>query len=92
LALSPLVSWHDTGGELALFHLKSKSYFGLNAVASEIWRHLANQLTVSEIVVRLAEHYDADPATITVEVRRVIAELVQANLLSPTTSPEAAHS
>ncbi|NBV24875.1 MAG: PqqD family protein [Proteobacteria bacterium] len=91
VALSPLVSWHDAGGELALFHLETKNYFGLNAVASEIWRHLANHLTVAEIVVRLAEQYDAAPATITVEVQRVIAELGQADLLIPPTSPEAAH-
>lgn len=76
---------------MALFHLETKNYFGLNAVASEIWRHLANQLTVAEIVARLAERYDADPATITVEVRRVIGELVQAGLLITPSTPATTH-
>lgn len=92
VTISPSASWHDTGGELVLFHLETKAYFELNTVGAEIWRHLANGLLVPEIVARLAQRYDAGPATIAAEVRRVISELIQAGLLIPVAAPKAVRS
>jgi len=89
--ISPMASWHDADGELALFHIETKKYFGLNPVASEIWRYLAKQLPFGEIIDRLSNAYDAEPVIIAVEVRRVIVELLQAGLLIPTNCPEAAN-
>jgi len=87
--ISPMASWHDADGELALFHIESKNYFGLNPVAAEIWRYLAKQVPFGEIVVRLSNDYDAEPEIIAVEMRRVISELLQVGLLISTSSPEA---
>ncbi len=90
--ISAWVAWHDTGTELALLHTGSQRYFGLNPTASEIWRLLANRLAMSAIIAQLAQRYDANPAAIAVEVRRVIAALVQAGLLDRAPVPETTRS
>jgi hypothetical protein len=90
LVISPLAVWNDVEGNLALFHSDTRCYFGLNSVGAAIWRHIAANREIPEVIARLTQEYDADAATIAVEVRRVAAELVQAGLLETPARPEGA--
>jgi hypothetical protein len=83
LALHPDPEVVDTEideGETALLHLRTKTYFSLNATGSRIWRHLRQGLTIAEISARLQHEFDVDGGRAEQSVLRLVDELVQHQL------------
>lgn len=48
------------GGELALLHLESKTYYSLNPTGTRIWLGLKQGLTLKETSRRLQEEFAVD--------------------------------
>ncbi|MDG5766309.1 HPr-rel-A system PqqD family peptide chaperone [Balneolales bacterium ANBcel1] len=44
--------------ELVMFDSGAGKYYGLNEVATEIWRHLEQSITVDELCARLTADFD----------------------------------
>jgi hypothetical protein len=58
-----------------LLHLKSGTYFGLDAMGTRIWSMLKDGVAPPTICERLAEEFDADPQAVEGDVRRFLGEL-----------------
>lgn len=58
------ISWKKLQDKVVAVNLTTGTYYTMNTVASDIWKHLAEGLTPAEIADRLAADYDAAAATI----------------------------
>jgi hypothetical protein len=76
------------GGETALLHLETKTYFSLNATGTRIWQGLKAGLTLDEISRSLQNEFRIDPEGANRSVLRVANELARAKLVeSPESGP-----
>ncbi|HUR41129.1 MAG TPA: PqqD family protein [Verrucomicrobiae bacterium] len=76
----------QVGEDLALFHPAIPRVFVLNSVGADIWRLLNAGCDKPAIVQHLLNLYDTDPATLQIDVSKIISDLQVAGLL---TEPEA---
>ena len=76
----------DVNGEIVALHIERGQCYGLNSVASDIWRMLERPTSVAEICTALRNDYDIDEATCRDEVVNLLADLQQEGLIE-----EAAH-
>jgi hypothetical protein len=65
----------DVNGEIVALHIQRGQCYGLNAVASDIWRLLAQPVTREEICQTLLKDYDIDQASCRGEVAKLISDL-----------------
>ena len=77
------VVFRELEGEMVLLNLRTGVYFGLDPVATTIWRLLEARRTVGEIVEALVREYDATPAQVEEDVRRFVAALGENALAEP---------
>lgn len=71
----------DLADEAVVLSLSDGVYFGLSPVASHVWGLVRTPRTVREIRDSLLEEYDVDADTCTRDVRRLIDQLLQWNLV-----------
>jgi hypothetical protein len=85
--LSPHPDVVDTdldGGETALLHLETRTYFSLNATGSAIWRGLKEGLSLADVSRRLQDEFRIDADIAERSVLRIAAELSDAKLVRTT--------
>ena len=82
LKVSSDVLWYDLEGELVLLHKGTWRYHGLDAVGGFIFRALAADQSVPQIVESLTRTYSVEPDVARAEVERLIGELCAAKLLT----------
>ena len=71
----------DLNGEIVALHIERGQCYGLNAVAADIWRMLAEPISLDEICTRLVQEYDIDSPTCRDEVVKLIAQLKDEGLV-----------
>jgi coenzyme PQQ synthesis protein D (PqqD) len=69
------------GDETVLLHLKSGTYFGLDAMGTRIWTMLKDGLSPTDICRRLVEEFDASREIIEADARRFLSELKANDIL-----------
>ena len=63
------------GEETVLLHLKSGTYFGIDAVGTRIWALLKEGMRPKDICQRIAAEYDVPPETAEADARRFLDDL-----------------
>jgi hypothetical protein len=71
----------DVNGEIVALHVERGQCYGLNGVASEIWRMLAEPTSIDDICRKLTAEYDVDSATCRSEVRGLVENLREEGLV-----------
>ena len=71
----------DVNGEIVALHVERGQCYGLNNVASEIWRMLAEPTSVDEICEKLCSEYEVDGATCRSEVQSLVGALREEGLV-----------
>ena len=71
----------DVNGEIVALHVERGQCYGLNAVASEIWRMLAEPTSVDEICRKLCEEYEIDSSTCQSQVQELVTSLQEEGLV-----------
>jgi hypothetical protein len=66
-----------------LLNLQTKRYFSLNETGTRIWAMVQESSSEEEIVATLLDEYEVDDAVARAEVRRILDELVEAQLIVP---------
>jgi hypothetical protein len=87
LSVPDAVVSRELDGETVLLNLDTGIYFGLDAVATAIWRSIQNGSRLGDAVAALAAEYEADAATLRDDVLRLAGQLVAKGLLTPAPSP-----
>jgi len=78
--LSESLFAQEVDGEMVLLDMKSENYFGLDAVASEIWKLLQEGKSLEEILLELMEIYDVDETTLRQDLSNFIEQLQEQGL------------
>ncbi len=67
--------------EIIMMSIKREKYFGLDSVASEIWKMLKTPLVVGDIVAQLADQYDSGEEKISEDVLRFLNILLKEGMI-----------
>jgi hypothetical protein len=71
----------EVDGETVMMDAERGTYYGLNAVGSDIWNRLAEPMVVSELCADLARSYDAPAGQIEAETLDLLRSLAEKNLV-----------
>lgn len=62
--------------EMVLMSIERGNYYGLDAIATDIWQRLEQPLAVVDLCAVLAKEYDADTETISRDVLALLEQFV----------------
>lgn len=71
----------DLAGDTAILHLKSGTYFTLNATGTTVWKLIQQPTRVSEVHRSLLERYEIDPETCAADLQALIGDLLEHGLV-----------
>lgn len=71
----------DLDNEVVMAHLQTGKYYGLNAVGAQVWKMLAQPLTIDELCQQLLRDFAVDVATCHADVAELIVKLIDAQLV-----------
>jgi frataxin-like iron-binding protein CyaY len=83
LVAKPEVIDCDIGGDRALLHIGTNTYFTVNETASEIWIALAEPRTVDQLVDVVTEKFDVAAAECRADVEALVAAMRDADIIGP---------
>ena len=66
-----------------LLNLQTKRYFSLNETGTRIWEMVQQAVDEDGIVVELLREYEVEEPMARAEVRRILDELIEAQLIVP---------
>ncbi len=84
---SPAALSADLGEETVVLSVEAERYFGMDAIAADIWTRIAAPCRVADLCAALAAAYDAPPATIQADVLTLLESLVQYRMVTVTHDP-----
>jgi len=70
------IMFSEVDGESVIMHLQSGRYFGLNAVSTDIWNHLENNITFPNLIDLLLAEYDVEREQCAKETEAIITMLL----------------
>ncbi len=76
------VIWRKLGDETVLLNVKTENYYSLNEVGARIWELIDGQTTARDIAAKIAEEFDAPVEEVEIDVRTLLRELEQQELVS----------
>ena len=76
----------DIGGDRALLHLGTNTYFTVNETASEIWMALSEPRTLDQLVAVVTEKFDVDDGQCRPDVEALIVAMSEARIIEPASS------
>jgi hypothetical protein len=71
----------DLDDEVAILHLKSGVYFGLNEVGAFLWRRLQQPATVAALQAAVLAEYAVTPEQCAADVQALLADLLAHHLI-----------
>ena len=74
------LTYREVDGEMVLLDMKTESFFGLDAVASDIWKLLQEGKTLQETRDELLEIYDVDPEQLRKDLEAFVENLIKNKL------------
>lgn len=81
LTPSPDAAESAVGDETVILHLVKGTYYGLDAVGTQIWGLIKNGVEMPDICRKLAEEYSVELATIEEDARRFLTDLEAQGIL-----------
>jgi hypothetical protein len=71
----------DIGGEVAILHLGSGIYYGLDPVGARIWELIQTPRSLADLEKILVEEYDAAAERVTADLHELFEQLARAGLV-----------
>lgn len=68
-------------GESVLLNLTSDSYFGLDQIGTDMWRHLTAEASIQAAYEKLLEEYEVDAETLRNDLTTFLEKLVEHKLI-----------
>lgn len=81
VSLAKDVSAREFDGEWVVLDLQGGNYFGLDDIGGKVWSHLSTGRSPEEIASLLAPEYDVSEAQLLRDVRVLVDELLERNLV-----------
>ncbi len=80
VSISDTVCSQGVDGEMVLLDLESENYFGLDAVAGDIWKLLKEGETLQSAYDRLLNMYDVQPEQLRSDMVQFVDQLIECKL------------
>jgi hypothetical protein len=77
ISRSPAVLSAEVDGEVVMMSIEKGCYFGLDDIASEIWKRIETPCSFAALINNLVAEYDADRATIDADVRALLLRMAE---------------
>jgi coenzyme PQQ synthesis protein D (PqqD) len=77
----------DLDGEVAILHVKSGVYYGLDRTGAWIWSFIQVPRTVAEIRASLVARYDVEPERAARDLDRLLGNLAREGLVEIRVAP-----
>jgi len=74
------LTYREVDGEMVLLDMETESFFGLDAVACDIWKLLQEGKTLQETCDELLEIYDVDPERLRKDLETFVENLIKNEL------------
>jgi hypothetical protein len=71
----------EVDGEAVIMSLSEGCYFGLDNIASDVWRRLEHGCELSQLVDNLVEDYDASREVIEKDIVNLLRRLIERDLV-----------
>ncbi|MEO9652449.1 MAG: PqqD family protein [Roseobacter sp.] len=71
----------DIGGDRALLHLQTNTYFTMNATASALWLALADPRTLDELVGVVTEKFEVSDDQCRPDIELMLSQMKEANVI-----------
>ena len=71
----------DFGAEQVILNLRDGVYFGLEDVGARLWALIQRPTTLADLVAKLSEEYDVEPARLERDVRELLDDLARRGLV-----------
>ncbi len=71
----------DVDAGLAILDLRSNTYFSLDQVGADVWRHLSKPATVDDLAAAIAAEYAITPDQCRDDISRLIEDLSRHGLV-----------
>ena len=68
--------------EIVMMSIEQGRYFGLDDIGSDIWKRIDPPCSFGALVDGLAEDYNVDRAIIASDVRRLLGQMVEHNIVT----------
>lgn len=75
------VLYRELDGESVLLNMRTESYYGLDDVGTRMWRLLTTNETIQGSYERLAEEYEVSESRLEKDLRTLIEELIEHDLV-----------
>ena len=70
----------EIDGEIMLLDMNTENYFGLDPIASDIWRLLREGKSIQDTYSVLLDVYDVDPETLKKDIETFVSSLIDNKL------------
>lgn len=67
--------------ELVMMSLKKGIYYGLDAIGSQIWEHIAEPISINALCHKLTDQYEVDSAQCQEDVLAFLNEMLNENMI-----------
>jgi hypothetical protein len=81
IAVKPDTLVNVISGESVLLNLSSDSYFGLDQVGTDMWRHLTAEPSIQGAYEKLRDEYEVDAETLRADLATFVEKLVENKLV-----------
>jgi hypothetical protein len=71
----------DLDGEAVILHKSTGTYFGLNEVGCRVWTILQKPCTYDDIVSKVLEEFEVDPAQLEPDLDKLLLKMLDARLI-----------
>lgn len=71
----------DIGGDRALLHLETNTYFTMNATASALWLSLSEPKTLGELVGVVTERFEVTEAQCRGDIETLLEQMAEAQVI-----------
>ena len=71
----------DIGGDRALLHLQTNTYFTMNATASALWLGLSEPKSLDDMVNIVTEKFDVTDEQCRADIETLVGQMVEANVV-----------
>lgn len=75
------LEWREIDGEVVALDLRRQTYLAVNEGGTVVWPALAAGTTLEELVSRMVDAFEVDPARAAVDINAFVAELTQLGLI-----------
>jgi len=82
VVVSESVIAREVGGETVILELDSGTYFGLNPIATDMWRAIAAGGSLGDALAIVERAYEVDPAVLRDDLLRLTEQMLRRRLIS----------